>query len=193
MAQVKKIEVRDAILESAFDLFARQGYARTTLAQIAAGARVTPSNIYVYFASKLDLLFEVYRPWLMERLDALEARLADIADPKERLRALLYAVWRDLPQDDNGFANNLMQAVSNLDPSDRYSRDLLDSCERRVSTMLRTCLPPERQALADDRNILAHILFMAQDGLVISFKLNGPVRRMDAMVDAMCALLIVGG
>lgn len=189
MAQVKKIEVRDAILESAFDLFARQGYAKTTLAQIAAGARVTPSNIYVYFGSKLDLLFEVYRPWLMDRLDALEIRLAAIADPKERLRTLLYAVWRDLPQDDNGFANNLMQAISNLDPSDRYSRDLLDSCEARVTSMLRTCLPPERQTLADDRDILAHILFMAQDGLVISYKLNGPAKRMDAMVDAMCGLL----
>jgi AcrR family transcriptional regulator len=189
MVQVKKIEVRDAILESAFDLFARQGYAKTTLAQIATGARVAPSNIYVYFGSKLDLLFEVYRPWLMDRLDALEARLAAIADPRDRLRTLLYAVWRDLPQDDNGFANNLVQAISNLDPSERYSRDLLDSCERRVSSMLRTCLPPERQALADDRNILAHILFMAQDGLVISYKLNGASIRMDAMVEAMCEML----
>ncbi len=189
MAQVKKTEVREAMLNSAFDLFRRQGYARTTLAQIAAGAGVAPSSIYVYFGSKLDLLFEVYRPWLMERLDALDARLVGIADPRERLRALLHAVWRDLPEDDNGFANNLVQAISNLDPDEAYSRDLLDACENRISAMLRSCLPPDRLALADERNLLSHILFMAQDGFAIGYKLNGPSKRMDAMVDAMCALL----
>lgn len=189
MAQVKKTEVRDAILDSAFALFVRQGYARTTQAQIAAGAGVAPSNIYVYFRSKLDVLFAVYRPWLMARLDALETELGTIGNPELRLKTLLYALWRDIPADDNGFANNLMQAISNLATNDEYSRDLLDECETRVSAMLRACLPPERHALADGRNLLAHILYMAQDGLVISNKLNGPSRRMDAMVETMCDLL----
>lgn len=190
MAQVKKIEVRDAILESAFALFVSQGYAGTTQAQIAAGAGVTPSNIYVYFGSKLDVLFAVYRPWLMARLDALEARIAATPEPAARLRTLLYALWRDIPADDNGFANNLMQAISNLDSGDEYSRDLLDDCEARVSAMLRDCLPPHRSTLADGRNLLSHILYMAQDGFAISHRLNGPSHRMDAIVESMCELLL---
>ena len=190
MAQVKKIEIRDAILESAFALFVQQGYARTTQAQIAAGAGVTPSNIYVYFRSKLDLLFAVYRPWLMARLDALEAQIAGTPEPEARLKILLYALWRDIPADDNGFANNLMQAISNLDADDEYSRDLLDECETRVSAMLHACLPPHRRALADERNLLSHILYMAQDGFAISHRLNGPSRRMDPMGDGMCGRLL---
>lgn len=189
MAQVKKVEVRDALLDSAFRLFVDQGYARTSLAQIAGGAGVTTSNIYVYFRSKLDILFAVYRPWLMDRLDRLERRLTSIPDEEARLRSLLYALWRDIPADDNCFANNLMQAISNLEAEDEYSRDLLHECETRVSAMLRSCLPPGRQALTDDRNLLAHILYMAQDGLAISHKANGPSHRVDAMVDAMCAML----
>lgn len=188
--QVKKSEVRDAILDSAFVLFSEQGYAQTTQAQIARRAGVAPSSLYVYFDSKLDILFAVYRPWLMQRFDELEVRMAKIASPRKRLETTLYTIWRDIPSEDNGFSNNLVQAISNLGPRDRYSRDLLNDCEIRISAMLRDCLPPERTHLADGRNLFAHILFMAQDGFAISFRVNGPSKRMDAMVTAMCDLLM---
>lgn len=188
--QVKKTEVREAILESAFALFREQGYAKTTQAQIAGRAGVAASSLYVYFDSKLDILFAVYRPWLMQRFDDLEARIAEIGAPRKRLETLLYAVWRDLPSEDNGFVNNLMQAISNLGPKDNYSRGLLDECETRISNMLRGCLPANRAHLADERNLFAHILFMAQDGFAISYKINGPSKRMDAMVAGMCDLLL---
>lgn len=193
MAQVKKPEVRDAILDSAFALFRDQGYAHTTQAQIAARAGVAASSLYVYFDSKLDILFAVYRPWLMARFTDLEARMAKIDDPRTGIETVLYAVWRDIPIDDNGFVNNLMQAISNLGPKDKYSRGLLDDCENRVSSMLRDCLPQERAHLIDDRNLFAHILFMAQDGFAISYKINGPSKRMKAMVDAMCDMLLGTG
>ena len=60
----------------------------------------------------------------------------------------------------------------------------------RLFAMLHACLPPHRRALADERNLLSHILYMAQDGFAISHRLNGPSRRMDAMVDGMCGLLL---
>jgi len=188
--QVKKNEVRVAILDSAFTLFREQGYAGTTQAQIAGRAGVAVSSLYVYFDSKLDILFAVYRPWLMERFDELESRMAGIASPRERLETILYAIWRDIPTEDNGFVNNLMQAISNLGPKDNYSRDLLDDCEARISAMIAGCIPDDRADLVDDRNLLAHILFMAQDGFAISYKINGASKRMDAMVAAMSDMLL---
>lgn len=188
--QVKKSEVRDAILDSAFILFREQGYAATTQAQIAGRAGVAASSLYVYFDSKLDILFAVYRPWLMRRFDELEARMSGIPDRRKRLETLFFAIWQDIPQEDNGFANNLMQAISNLGPKDNYSRELLDDCETRVSALLRGCLPDDRAHLADERNLFAHILFMAQDGFAITFRINGPSGRMDDMVAGMCDLLL---
>ena len=188
--QVKKPEVRDAILDSAFALFSEQGYAQTTQAQIARRAGVAASSLYVYFDSKLDILFAVYRPWLMKRFDDLEARIGGTGGSRKRLETILYALWRDIPAEDNGFVNNLMQAISNLGPTDNYSRDLLDDCETRISRMIADCLPEDRSQLADDRNLFAHILFMAQDGFAISYKINGPSKRMDAMVATMCDMLL---
>lgn len=188
--QVKKTEVRDAILDSAFTLFCEQGYAQTTQAQIAGRAGVAASSLYVYFDSKLDILFAVYRPWLMKRFDELESRMTGIAAPRERLETILYAIWRDIPSEDNGFVNNFMQAISNLGPRDNYSRGLLDDSETRISNMIADCIPTGRAHLVDDRNLFAHILFMAQDGIAISYKINGPSKRMDGMVEAMCDLLL---
>lgn len=190
MAQVKKVEVRDAILESAFDLFVSKGYAHTTLAEIATGAQVATSNIYVYFGSKLDVLFAIFGPWLHRQLDDLDRRLAHEPDPRGRLRMILVAIWRDIAEADGGFSHNLMQAISNLGPEEEYSRDLLFECEARVSAMIADCLPCERASIVDDRHLLAHLAIMAQDGFAINFKLNGPSRRLDAIVDMLCDLLL---
>ena len=37
---------------------------------------MSTANVYVYFSSKLDMLFTIYGPWLQERLDRLERVLA---------------------------------------------------------------------------------------------------------------------
>src|SRR5688572_23529928 len=89
MAQVKKEAVRDAILAAALRLFRKQGYIETTLNAIAAAAKASRANIYVYFPSKFALFYAVFDPWLQERLAVLERELARIADPRARLRRIL--------------------------------------------------------------------------------------------------------
>jgi AcrR family transcriptional regulator len=189
MAQVKKAEVREAILDGAFRLFAERGYAATSLAEIAAGAGVATSTIYVYFASKLDILFALYRPWLTDRLERLAAEVGAMGGPRARLRHVFLTLWRDIPAESNGFANNLMQAFSTLTPEDGYSRALLLASEAQVSALFRGALPPSRQSLVDD-DLLAHLAFMAFDGFVINRRINGPSRRVEAIVEGVCDLLL---
>ena len=93
MVQVKKAEVRDAILKSAFRLFKRKGYITTTTAQIAAGAKVSESNLYIYFDSKFEILFALCDPWMRERITRLEQRLAGERDQRQRLRTILTLLW----------------------------------------------------------------------------------------------------
>ena len=47
---------RQRILESAADLFVRQGYGTTSIRQIAGAARVAPDTVYATFGSKARLL-----------------------------------------------------------------------------------------------------------------------------------------
>lgn len=53
----KKQKTRDTIVNVARELFAEQGYERTTIAEIADAADVSPRTIFAYFASKEDILF----------------------------------------------------------------------------------------------------------------------------------------
>ncbi|MGX1308380.1 AcrR family transcriptional regulator [Amorphus suaedae] len=172
MAQIKKQAVAEAILRAARVLFRERGYSRTSMAEIARASHISTSNIYVYYFSKLDILFAIYEPWLEERLDELEHELDAISSPRDRLLRILETFWCDLPAAENGLANNVMQALTTALPEERYNPALLDSALGRLIQMIRSSLPEDRLYLADDPH-LAQIIFMAFDGYAMNHSLRG--------------------
>ena len=68
----KKERTRATITRVALELFARDGFAATTVSDIAAAAEVSPRTVFTYFASKESIVFSEYRP----SIDRLGARLA---------------------------------------------------------------------------------------------------------------------
>ena len=88
----------------------------------AREAGVSPGNVYIYFRSKLEILYAIYDPWLRARVEALERRARRHRSPRGRLRRLLIALWRDIPAEENGFLNNIMQAISVSDPAKATGR-----------------------------------------------------------------------
>jgi AcrR family transcriptional regulator len=190
MAQVKKAAVREAIQNSALQLFMERGYLNTTLADIGVAADVTVSNIYNYFDSKLDILFAVYAPWLDEKLDRLVADVETVEDPREKLRMVFLGVLRDIPAEDGGFANNLPQALSTRKEDETYSRGLLLRSKEKISTVLREVLPESARRRVDD-DLVSHLLFMAFDGFAINYKLTGRSQQAEA-ISEMLADLILG-
>ena len=189
MGQVKKPEVRDAILKTALQLFSRKGYARTTLEDIARGSGVSTANVYVYFRSKLEILYAIYDPWMRDRLNSLETRMAALERPEEKLRLLLTTLWRDMPAEKHGFVNNIMQAISSATARDRYRPTLLRWMEQHLERMLREALPPARRRRLEGAR-LAHLLVMAFNGYIIYHHIN-PRAPLDAeTVDVVCAMLL---
>lgn len=189
MAQVKKIEVRDRILGAATQLFGERGYARATINQIAEAAGTAPSNVYVYFKSKLEIVFAIYDPWLKEHLDVLAQEVEALATPQARVLRIVERLWRDIPADRNGFANNLIQAISSAMPEDRYDPALLRWTEQKIATLLSESLPPARAAEIDCMHF-AHILMMAFDGFAVNYSLNRAIHCDDAMIEQICAAIL---
>jgi AcrR family transcriptional regulator len=193
MAQRKKPQIREAILAAAFRLFSSKGYAATMVADIAREAGVSPGNVYIYFHSKLEILYAIYDPWLRARVDALERQLAAVKSPRVRLRSLLIALWREIPAEENGFLNNIMQAISASDPSEGYRTTLVRWLEKRVTVMIDDALPAaRRRRLSKVR--LAHVLIMAFDGFAIDYHLH-PRRRSidDRTIDVLTEMLLGDG
>lgn len=53
----KRARTRQALADAAAELFLRDGYEQTTIADIAAAADVSPRTFFSYFASKEEVLF----------------------------------------------------------------------------------------------------------------------------------------
>lgn len=190
MAQHKKPEVRSAILDSAFRHFSERGYAATTLTDIARGAGVSPGNVYIYFVSKLEILYAIYDPWLRSRIERLEGELRRIRTPRSRIRHLLAALWRDIPAEENGFLNNIMQAISSTDPNEGYRSTLVRWLEDRIQVLVLDALPEGRQAKLR-RARIAHILIMAFDGFAIHRHLHPDQEPIDdATLNALADMLL---
>ena len=79
---------RERIVAAAVDLFYRQGYARTTLDQVADALQVTKPFIYQYFKSKNDLLAEICGRAIKITHEALNRTLAQEGTPTARLEAI---------------------------------------------------------------------------------------------------------
>lgn len=91
----------------------------TTLQGIADFAGVGVSSLYSYFPSKLHLLYAVVEPWQKDAFERLEKRVLAIKGPRAKLRATLLGIWRDMPMENIGLANSLIEALASADPSRR--------------------------------------------------------------------------
>jgi AcrR family transcriptional regulator len=81
--------VRDRVLAAAVDLFGKQGFDGTSVAQVIAVAGVAKGGFYHHFASKEALLYEVYGDLITRQLESLDAILAQRRPAAETLRAII--------------------------------------------------------------------------------------------------------
>jgi AcrR family transcriptional regulator len=194
VAQTKKVEIRQAILDAAYQLFSKHGYSDTNITDIARSAGVAPANLYVYFPSKLEILFSIYGPWLTRQFDDLEKSLLRVRYPRQRLQKILTTVWRDIPSADNGFANNMMQAISTTTVREGYSPALRLAIEERVAKLLDGCLLNLDHARTRE---VANIVLMAFDGYALNFHLKGgavcPSKQLSLFADMLLHWPPAGG
>jgi AcrR family transcriptional regulator len=79
---------KEQLLDVAAELFAREGYARATTAQLAKAAGVTEPIIYRHFESKRDLFVALIERTAARTLEHWEERLASASDAADRLARL---------------------------------------------------------------------------------------------------------
>ena len=188
MPQVKKAEVREAILAAAFSAFSTKGYSATTMTEIARQAGTTVANLYVYFDSKLVILYEIYQPWLTRQLDVLRTEVLLLSNPRKKIRRIIKGIWADIPAADHAFANALIDALASAPIGMRKPGNLLVSVETFLTQLLVDSLPPGRTGVVHG-DLLAHLIWMAFDGFVINHRI-GDERDIDKISTMMADLLL---
>ncbi|MFD2739501.1 TetR family transcriptional regulator [Sulfitobacter aestuarii] len=82
-------EKRAAILKTAARVFAEEGYARASMAQVARACGISKANIYHYYPSKDALLFDILDNYLRALRNRLRDQRLEALPPAEQLRVVL--------------------------------------------------------------------------------------------------------
>jgi AcrR family transcriptional regulator len=122
----KKVKTRAAIREHALRLFREQGYAETTVDQIAEAAEVSPSTFFRYFPTKEDVvLADEFDPLLAAAFRAQPAELTPIQAVRAALRAVFAGMSEETKLRDKA-RHELIMTVPELRMAvlDEYTRSL---------------------------------------------------------------------
>ena len=107
----KKIKTRQAIRREALRLFDTNGYATTTVEQIAEAAEVSPSTFFRYFPSKESLLLaDDLDPLILQAFEAQPPHLS----PTQAIRRAYKDVLTNLSEEQLEFENTRQRLIFSI-------------------------------------------------------------------------------
>ena len=128
----RKAERPQEILEAAFVEFSRNGYAMTTLDQIAERAGVTKGTIYVYFENKEHLFISMVREITKATLDTVHEMFeTHEGSTAELLRAQFSFIYQHIVEDRRRrevLRMLIAEAPRFPELADRYHQEILRPC-----------------------------------------------------------------
>jgi TetR/AcrR family transcriptional regulator len=177
---------RLAILRKAAELFAGNGYDRTSMNEIAVGLGVSKALFYHYYRAKDELLFDIIRNHLIELVEAAEAADDISLSPEQRLHQVITAIldcYRDADAEHKIQINHLGQLPETQQAELRgLERRLVDTLANVVAAL------NPRLSKAEVKPLTMSI-FGTLNWKYMWFRQGGPVSREDyaAMITRMFA------
>lgn len=128
---------RDAILKAATQVFARNGFFQSQVADVARAAGVAAGTVYLYFRSKDDLLVSLFERTMREAIAEGRAALDGVTDPRERLTRIARLHLERLGRDRDlavVFQVELRQSTKFMEQfSSTYLRDYLGLIRQTIA------------------------------------------------------------
>ena len=180
---------RQAILDRSAAVFAKHGYDRASMAQVARACKVSKALLYHYYVNKAELLFDILQAHLQELLDAVAA-VSRTLPPRQRLRALVGAlleVYRDADDEHKIQLNELSKL-----PTKR--KNLLTDMERDLVREFADAIAAVNPAIGADKVLLKPVtmsLFGMINWQFMWFRDGKPLTRED-YADLVTTLLVEG-
>ena len=161
-----KTDIREAVMDSAERLFARYGYKKTTVEDIASDIRISRATLYLHFHSKEEIAL----CWIGRFNEGLQVELRDIANedcnPIDRLKHML-----------------VVRVMKVFNHASRYSESIDD-----LLAALRPSLMKQRQQKHEaESNIFAGVILEGQS--TGKFVHGDPVELARLLIDATNSLL----
>lgn len=128
------------LIDAALALFVEKGFANTRAEEVAARAGVSKGTLYLYYASKEELLKAVIRDRLSAEIEAGVALAARFEGPTPDLLREVFIDWwhRLLDSEVSGVFKIVITEVRNFpDIADFYAREVIEPGTRLTANILR--------------------------------------------------------
>lgn len=160
-----KAQKRERITAAAGRLFATQGFAATTTAQVADEADVSHGTLFRYAASKAELLLMAGNTRFRESLDAGRAACESIDDPVERLIALVSPMTGDALSLENlaAYQRNVLDGS----PDEEHRAEALRLVDELIATIADILRDAWSSVDAPDPTVAAEALYAALHVLIL--------------------------
>lgn len=187
-------ERRQAILDAAMKVFAQRGYTAATIRAIAREAKIAQGTVYLYFASKRDILLSLYRSMILESLEEILAR-PERGDDEAFLKSLLVDRIRRFRQNAPAVRFAFTELPFHQDLRERFYREIALEQLGRIRAFLE-----ERMARGTFRRMRTEIAARAFQGMYVIFALaevvfgDGQVGRLtpEEIADEVVSLFLHG-
>jgi TetR/AcrR family transcriptional regulator len=181
---------RRAMLKRSAELFARQGYDRTSMAEIAAACGSSKALLYHYYANKEALLLDILHAHLQDLVDVVAAADDAASPPEARLRAMTGALL-EAYRDADGEHKIQIAELSRLPPEQQSElRDMERTLVRRFADVIALARP----ALSGAEGLVKPVtmsLFGMLNWHYMWFRPDGPLTR-EAYADLAVRLVLDG-
>ncbi len=168
--QMRGVETRNSILESAIILFSQRGYDQTTTHQIAAHAGISVGAVYRYFSDKEAIVKEIYqmevselRQRLLEGFNVVDIVTKDIRGLAREAMRTAFKVYEERPD----LWRVLMEQSRKIPDLAEIRRDQEVELYRTVQQIL-AATPKIRMP---DIEVGAYLITLFFDSLIIDFVL----------------------
>jgi len=129
-------EVREQVVQAARQVFARFGFKKTALDDIARESRKGKSTIYYYFKSKDEIFKAVIDAEAEIRAKAIEAQISQIEDSMLKLKTYIYVRMQTLKMVANYYEAIKNDLLDNLYFVNSFRSEHIEEEITRVQNML---------------------------------------------------------
>lgn len=178
-------EARQRLLHSAMLLFAENGYANTSISQIAQHSGMAKGSVYHYFSGKEALLLEIF-DMLEEMAHQFAPEPEATGDPKDSLRLIVDESMRAL-KEQSGFFRMIAQLA--------LQSDVIEGLAGRIEKMrkqkLNAFLPIFQKLGYTDPEVEMYFLGALLDGMLLGLHSLGeqyPAERIRERIYSMYQL-----
>jgi AcrR family transcriptional regulator len=187
MAVANRVErsPRDRILDTASELFYRDGYHAVGIDTIVARSGVAKMTLYRHFPSKDDLIAAYLERANAEFWDWLDGEIAAVPDPKAKLRAAFEATAK-LATSTRCLGCTFQAAASEFPEPEHKGHKVALEHKRRVLDRLAGLA---RDAGLREPDDLAAQLLLVMDGAWVAARMFGPANHAATVAEAARALI----